>query len=225
MSKNRARFYAVLLILLILVSIIAFAVPMEKTPIFWLSYVFAVVAIAIQAYSYPKAFSGQGARSKLYGFPIARITTVYLVIQLALSLVVILLTGIKQIVIPPWIAVIVYAVLLGLTLIGLITAEGVREEVERQETAKPVKTETVRQLQSKAAAIAAACQDPKLKKEAEDLAEEFRYSDPVSSEATEKLEMKLDILLDEFRRNGDTTLIKEIRTVLAERNQICKQTK
>ncbi len=225
MTRNRARFYIVLLILLILVSVIAFVIPVEKSLAFWLSYAFAVIAIAIQAYSYPKAFGGHGARSKLYGFPIARITTVYLIIQLALSLVVILLTGIKQIVIPPWIALIVYAVLLGLTLIGLITAEGVREEVERQETAKPVKTETMRQLQSKAASIAAACQDPKLKKEVEDLAEEFRYSDPVSSEATEKLEMKLDILLDEFKRSGDTVLIKEIRTALAERNQICKQTK
>lgn len=225
MNKNRTRFYIILVILLILFSVIAFVIPMEKTLIFWMSYVFAVVAIAIQAYSYPKAFSGQGARSMLYGFPIARITTVYLVVQLVMSLVVILLTGIKHIVIPPWIAVIVYAVLLGLTLIGLITAEGVREEVERQETAKPVKTEAMRQLQSKAVSIAAACQDPKLKKEVEDLAEEFRYSDPVSGEATEKLEMKLDILLDEFKRNGDTTLIKEIRTVLAERNRICKQTK
>ena len=225
MSKNRARLYVVLAILLILVSVIAFAVPVERTPVFWLSYAFAVIAIAVQAYSYPKAFGGDSVRSRFYGFPIARVTTIYLIIQLILSLAAMLLSGVAVVAIPSWAAVIVYALLLGLTLIGLITAEGVREEVERQETEKPKKTETMRGLQNKAAAMAASCENPELKSALDDLAEEFRYSDPVSSEATEKLEMRMDIMLDELRRGGNAQLAQEVKQILAERNQICKQAK
>lgn len=225
MSKNRVRLYAALAILLVLVSVIAFAVPVERTPVFWLSYAFAVIAIALQAYSYPKAFSGDSVRSRFYGFPIARVTTIYLIIQLVLSLAAMLLSGAAQIAIPTWAAVIVYALLLGLTLIGLITAEGVRDEVERQEAEKPKKTETMRGLQNKAAALAASCDNPELKSALDDLAEEFRYSDPVSSEATEKLEMRMDIMLDELWRGGNAQLAQEIKKILAERNQVCKQAK
>ena len=225
MSKNRVRLYAALAILLILVSVIAFAVPMERTAVFWLSYAFAVIAIAVQAYSYPKAFGGDSVRSRFYGFPIARVTTIYLILQLVLSLAVMLLSGAAQVAIPTWAAVIVYALLLGLTLIGLITAEGVREEVERQEAEKPKKTETMRGLQNKAAAMAASCENPELKSALDDLAEKFRYSDPVSSEATEKLEMRMDIMLDELKRDGSLKLAQEIRQTLAERNQVCKHIK
>ena len=225
MRKNKTRFYLILTILFVLVSVIAFAVPVERTPVFWLSYAFAVIAIAVQAYSYPKAFGGGSVRSRFYGFPIARVTTIYLIIQLVLSLTAMLLSGTAQVAIPSWAAVIVYALLLGLTLIGLITAEGVREEVERQETEKPKKTETMRGLQNKAAAMAASCENPELKSALDDLAEEFRYSDPVSSEATEKLEMRMDIMLDELRRGGNAQLAQEVKQILAERNQICKQAK
>ena len=225
MNKNRVRLYTILVILLILVSVIAFAVPMERTAVFWLSYAFAVIAIAVQAYSYPKAFGGDSVRSRFYGFPIARVTTIYLIIQLVLSLAAMLLSGAAQVAIPSWVAVIVYAVLLGLTLIGLITAEGVRDEVERQEAEKPKKTETMRGLQNKAAAMAASCENPELKSALDDLAEEFRYSDPVSSEATEKLEMRMDIMLDELKRDGSLKLAQTIRQILAERNQVCKQNK
>ena len=225
MRKNKTRLYLILAILLVLVSVIAFAVPVERTPVFWLSYAFAVIAIAVQAYSYPKAFGGDNVRSRFYGFPIARVTTIYLIVQLTLSLAAMLLSGTAQIAIPTWAAVIVSTLLLGLTLIGLITTEGVREEVERQEAEKPKKTETMRLLRDKAAAMAASCDNPDLKSALDDLAEEFRYSDPVSSEVTEKLEMRMDIMLNELQRGGNAQLAREIKQILAERNQVCKQAK
>jgi predicted transcriptional regulator len=83
----------------------------------------------------------------------------------------------------------------------------------------------MRGLQNKAAAMAATCENPELKSALDDLAEEFRYSDPVSSEATEKLEMRMDIMLDELKRDGSLKLAQEIRQTLAERNQVCKQNK
>ena len=221
MSKNRVRFYIVLAVVFAIFSAIAFAAPFGHSAVFWLSYVFGVIAIAVQTYSWPKAFSGEGARSKFYGFPIARVTTIYMVVQLILSLI-FMIAGAK---VPVWIPVILYVVLLGLAAIGLIAVEVTRDEVERQETVREVKTGTMKALQAKANAIAASCDDPEKKKSLMKLAEDFRYSDPVSSDATQKLEMKLEVMLDELQENESAELAKRIESVLSERNQLCKLSK
>ena len=48
MMKNKNFGYVVLGILLVLVSIIAFVVPTEKTGTFWIAYIFTIVAIRAQ---------------------------------------------------------------------------------------------------------------------------------------------------------------------------------
>ena len=217
MNKNRVRFYIILAIVLAIFSAIAFAAPFGHSVVFWLSYVFGVVSIAVQAYSWPKAFSGEGARSKVYGFPIARVTTIYMLVQLILSLI-FMIAGAK---VPVWIPVILYVVLLGLAVIGLIAVEVTRDEVERQETVKEVNTGKMKALRAKASAIAASCNDQEKKKALMKLAEAFRYSDPVSSDATQKLEMKLEVLMDELQESVNIELVKKIESVLSERNQLC----
>ena len=221
MTKNRTRFYIVLAIVFVMFSVIAFVLPAPKTTAFWVSYVFGVIAIGVQAYSWPKAFAGDGAKSKFYGFPIARVTTIYLIAQLAVSLVCMIFGK----VVPTWVPVVLSVILLGFAAVGFIAADVTRDEIERQETARKVNTETMRSLQAKAAAIAGSCKDPETKKELDHLAEAFRYSDPVSSEATLKLEMKLEVLLDELQDSKNPDLINKIESTLAERNQLCKMSK
>ena len=179
MTKNRGRFYIVLAVILIAFSVIAFVAPFQKNAVFWLSYAFGVLAIAIQAYSWPKAFAGDGAKSKFYGFPIARVTTIYMIAQLILSLI-FMIIGVKTAISIP---VILYVLLLAIAVIGFIAADTARDEVERQESVKQVNTGTMRALQAKAAAIASAESDPEKRKALNHMAEAFRYSDPVSSDA------------------------------------------
>ena len=127
--------------------------------------------------------------------------------------------------VPVWIPLILYVVLLGLAAIGFIAADVTRDEVVRQETAKEVNVGTIKALQAKASAIATSCNDPEKKKLLNHMAEAFRYSDPVSSDATQKLEMKLEVMLDELQENGNADLVNRIESVLSERNQICKMSK
>ena len=221
MTKNKTRLYIVLAVVLAIFSVIAFVAPFVHGTVFWLSYVFGVVAIAVQAYSWPKAFSGDGAKSKVYGFPIARVTTIYMIVQLVLSLI-FMIAGAK---VPVWIPVILYVVLLGLAAIGFIAVDVTRDEVVRQETVKEVNTGTMKALQAKASAIAASCNDVEKKKVLNHMAEAFRYSDPVSSDATQKLEMKLEVMLDELQESGNADLVNRIESVLSERNQLCKMNK
>lgn len=221
MTKNRIRFYIILAVVFVIFTVIAFVAPFPHNIVFWLSYAFGVISVAVQAYSWPSAFAGDGTKSKVYGFPIARVTTIYMIVQLILSLI-LMVAGEK---VPVWIPMILYIVLLGLTAIGMIAAETARDEVERQETVKQVNTGTMKALRAKAAAIAGACTDSEHKIALDKLAEAFRYSDPVSSDATQKLEMKLEVLLDELQETKNADLIKKIEATLAERNQLCKMSK
>ena len=221
MTKNRIRFYIILAVVFIIFTVIAFVAPFPHNTVFWLSYAFGAIAIAVQVYSWPSAFAGDGAKSKVYGFPIARVTTIYMIVQLILSLI-FMVAGEK---VSVWIPVILFVILLGLAAIGMIAAETARDEVERQETVKQVNTGTMKALRAKAAAIAGACTDSEQKKALDKLAEAVRYSDPVSSDATQKLEMKLEVLLDELQESGNPDLVKKIEATLAERNHLCKMSK
>lgn len=228
MTKNRTRFFIVLAILFAVFTVIAIALPLAKTATFWLSYVFAVIALAVQIYAYPKAFAGESVKSKFYGFPIARITTVYLIAQLALSLIFMLAA--KWV--PAWIPVILFAVLLGATAIGFITAEGMRDEVERQDTVHKANVGTMRALQSKAVFVASQCEDAETKKALNAFAEALRFSDPVSSAATSDIEENLTGLVEELGNavldkdySATRTLCAKASSLLADRNRMCKLNK
>ena len=232
MNKNRIRFYVSLAILFAVFTVIAFAVPFVHNTVFWLSYAFAVLAFAVQLYSYPKAFDFEGhdVRSKFYGFPLARLTTVYLIAQLVLSLVFMLLSRVS--VIPAWIPVVLYAVLLGAFAVGFIAADSMKAEVERQDTVHKARVETMRALQSKAVFIASQCDDAETKQVLSKLAESFRFSDPVSSDALIDIEANLSALVDELQSavlEKDTeaakTLCAKVEATLADRNRLCKLNK
>lgn len=228
MSKNKVRFYIVLAVLLAVITVIAFVLPFQKTGIFWLSYAFAGIAIALQIYVYPKAFEGPSVKSKFYGFPLARVSTVYLIAQLVLSLV-FMIAG-KWI--PTWIPVILFVLLLGATVIGFIAAEGVRDEVERQDVVHKANVSTMRTLQSKAVFVASQCEDAEAKKALDALAEALRFSDPVSSDALADIEENLTGLVEELGNavmdkdySAAKSLCAKTTSLLADRNRICKLNK
>ena len=80
--------------------------------------------------------------------------------------------------------------------------------------------------------INSAFADSEIKAILEKLAEEFRYSDPVSSDETKEIEAviaeKIRVLKDSLATDSDESLkakIVEIKRSLADRNRICKATK
>ncbi len=228
MSKNKLRFYIVLAILFVVLSVIAFVLPFQKTATFWLSYAFAAVAIAVQIYAYPKAFDGPTVKSKFYGFPLARVSTIYLIAQLVLSLI--FMVASKWV--PAWIPVVLFTLLLGAAAIGFIAAEGVRDEVERQDVVHKANVTTMRALQSKAVFVASQCEDAETKKALDAFAEALRFSDPVSSDALTDIEENLTGLVEELGNavldkdfEAARTLCAKASTLLADRNRMCKLNK
>lgn len=232
MSKNRVRFYVALAIIFAVFTVIVFAVPFKHNAVFWLSYVFAVIAVGVQLYSYPKAFDFEGhdVRSKFYGFPLARLTTIFLILQLALSLIFMIIA--KFVDVKAWIPVVLYVILLGLFAIGFIAADTMKEEIERQDVVHKANVGTMRALQSKAVFVASQCEDAETKKALDAFSEALRFSDPVSSNALADIEENLTGLVEELGSAvmdkdfaAAKTLCAKATSLLADRNRMCKLNK
>ena len=225
MKKNALRTIVVAAVLLVIYHLIAFLVPFVHTGAFWVSYVFGLVAFGVAAASIYIAFiKNPDAKSKFYGFPIARIGVLYGTAQLIVSLIVMVLAQW----IPWWIALVVYAIALGAAVIGLVSAETVVEQIHQQDAKLKKDVSLMRGLQSKVSQMAAQSEDAALRA----LADEFRYSDPVSNEALAELEetlvdqaAKLSVAAKAGQVSEIQLLCSAMEQTLEDRNELCKLTK
>lgn len=225
MNKNKTRGYVTLLILAVVLSVISFAIPFEKNLTFWMAYVFGMVAIAFQLYVFKISFSENGdAKSKFYGFPIAQIGVVYLLGQLVISLIEMILASL----LPGFVAIVINIIILAVALLGCIAADAMRDEIVEQDIKLKTNVSNMRGLQSLSYSIAGQCTDKELKTELEKLAEEFKYSDIVSSDATIELENELKKQLEELQNavleednESSKMLCIKVFTKLNERNRLC----
>ena len=229
MSKNGVRGLIVLALILAVFCTIAFVAPFCMTATFWAAFICGVVAIAFQFYVFSVSFSkGQGAKSKFYGFPIARIGVTYLLVQLVLSFVEMGLSC----KIPAWVAIIINVIVFVIAAIGCIAAEVVRDEVVRQDEKVKQDIVNMKSLSAMAAGLPGLCQDEALKKDLQKLADEFKFSDPVSSASTAVMEANLGTQLQQLKSalaSGDYESARaycgSLMNGLSERNQACKLNK
>jgi hypothetical protein len=226
MTKNQKRILAVIAIVFIAFTVITFAVPFNKNGLFWLSYIFAIISILTQIYVLKVAFDGtDSTKSKFYGFPIAQVGVVYMCVQLVLSIIFMALSTIA----PIWLAVVIYILLLALAGIGFISTDAVRDEIVRQDVKLEANVSCMTTLRSIVYPLTDMSSDNNAKKALQDLADEFRYSDPVSNESLKDIESELENQVGELQlavteENAENiiALCKKIKITLTERNRLCK---
>ena len=225
MKKDTIRAIIVAVIALTIYNLIAFVIPFAHTAAFWISYGFTLVAFAVVCVSIYIAFiKNPDAKSRFYGFPIARIGVLYGGAQLIASLIVMALAQWT----PWWIPVLVYAIGMGAAVIGLVAADAVVEEIQTQDVKLKKDVSLMRSLQSKISQIASQTDNAGIRA----LAEEFRYSDPVSNDAIADAEADLAAAVDQLQAafvDGDNEamaqLCRKATALLAERNRLCKLNK
>lgn len=223
MKKNTVRGMILLAVVAAVFSLIAFVLPVEKTSVFWFAYGCGLFAVLFQLYIFKISFEGD-AKSRFYGFPIARVGVYYLAAQLIVSIAEIALASI----IPLWVVAIVNALLLALAVIGCITTDAMRDEIIRQDVQLKKDVSRMRELQSLAASMLAQCTDEEMKQTVKKIADELRFSDPVSSEATAELEEDMRNQMKDIQQaigegdvEGVKTLCRKFIDNLSERNRIC----
>ncbi len=224
MSKNISKGIMTLVILLAVFSVIAFVIPFPKNTVFWIAYACGIFAILFQLYIFRSSFGKTDARSRFYGFPIARLGIYYLVIQLIVSIIEISLSKF----LPTWAVILLNVLILAVALIGCITTETMRDEIARQDTKLKKSVSNMRELQSVSSTLTGLCSDEEMKKALQKLADEFRYSDPLTSEKTEELEADMRSRIGDLQQaltDGDTEGAKALCTklleCLRERNRVC----
>ena len=230
MKKGTVRSIAVLAILLVIYLLIVFVIPFEHSPVFWVSFVFTLLAFALSsAAAYIGFIKQPDAKSKFYGFPIIKIAAIYLLCQVVTGL---LFSLISQWWMPVWIPVLLYAIGLGAAAIGLISADAVVEQIQTQDQQLKKDVTLMRGLQSKVSQMKAQCEDPAAAKAVAELSEALQYSDPVSSDAIQEAEADLSAAIDELQSavvDGDSEvtqkLCRKAAALLNERNRLCKLNK
>lgn len=89
MKKDTIRAIVVAVVALVIYNLITFVIPFAHTAAFWISYGFTLTAFVVVCASIYIAFiKNPDAKSRFYGFPIARIGVLYGCAQLIVSLVV-----------------------------------------------------------------------------------------------------------------------------------------
>lgn len=224
MSRNVIRGSLFAAALLAVFCVITLVIPFPRNNIFWIAFGFGVLAILLQFYFFWSAFGKKEVRSKFYGMPVVRVGLIYLAVQVAVSLLEIVLQKIP----PTWLVVLVNVLIFLAALLGCITTETMRDEVSRQDEKQKESTSGILELRALSVGLVDQCGDEELKKSLKKLADEFRYSDPVSSEATAAMEKELRQgvkNLQDAVAQGDNDYAKDecgrLLNRLRERNRIC----
>lgn len=229
MSKGAKRSVLFTVIVIIVFAVISFLMPVPKNAVFWTSVGFMVLALITMAYVIITAFGdGPSAKSRFYGFPIAKVGASYLVVQLLVSSVFILCA--KWI--PVWPVVVTSLILFVIAAVGIVATESVRDEIVRQDNKLQADTSCMSTLRSIVYPLASQCNDQTAINALKKLADEFRYSDPVSSDSLKPVEQELEGLVEKLQMAVSTgktdeiiRLCNDISRVLSERNRLCKLNK
>lgn len=229
MNKKTIRSIIMLALLLIGYHLIIFVLPFERELNFWMSYGFTLAAFAeLYTAYYISSVYPRNAKSRFYGFPIFRVGFIYTCVQTILGLVFMVLGD--------WIAweavLLIQAIALIAAALGLIITDSVADNIMEQDNKLKNSVSLMRGIHAKLDQMVGFCDDSEAAAAVKALAEEVRYSDPVSSAATASAEADLAAAVDALQgavADNDVPVIKDLcrktSATLADRNRICKLSK
>lgn len=233
-NKNKSS--ALMLTLIFMIGLAAYNVALfaiagfeDHTGTFWTSYVFTMVAfIAVAVSVWSTRYQNITMRDWLFGYPVIMHCTVYLTVQVVLSVVFMLFQddiawGIAFAV--QFLVLAVFAVMVLSCFMSKQAIEGVDNKIRQS-------TVFIKMLRTDAELAAAQASDPVVRATFNDLAEQARYSDPVSNPALADLERQIAVQLAEAKNyltNGNDVAAhecgKKAALLLKERNMKCKALK
>ena len=219
MKKNKAMAYAILAIAFVLFNVISFAVPTTKTSTFWIAYAFSTVAFASQIAIWKFAFKGADTlKSKFFGIPLIIVGIIYLFVQIVAFAVFMALPLTES-----WIAIVVCALILGISAICFIATETGRKEINRVEENVEKKVFYIKSLQVDIEMLASTETDADTKAALTKLAEKICFSDPMSNTALFDLEGKIADKVRKLKAAAEKpAIITELNSLIDERNKKIK---
>lgn len=229
MNKRVKSLILVYTIIFITECILFFVIPFPKWPAAWIEFTFTLVSIISGCGISRYAFKNEGLKSKIYGFPMFRIGFVYTIAQSIVGWV-IAIAG-CFVAVPIWIPVVTSVIILAVSGIGLIGADNARDIITEQQNQTHESVKQMKMFRLDVQYIIDICTDTELKKPLEKLADQFKFSDPVTCDELSDVEDNLQREVKSLAAivNSDKELarkkIDEVSVLLADRNRRCKESK
>ena len=216
--KNRNE-YLVFGLIFIVFTVIAFVAPFSKTPVFWTEYLSGLVALCFQIPLWNKSLKEGSLKSRFLGFPLLYIGGVYLIVQLIIALIMMAFSNISV-----WIAIIVNLIILAIACILVISGDVARAAIHETESQINSKTSYLKVLKADVDILISEESDPEVKQQLTKLADNIRYSDPMSDESLDEIETQIVNKVAAIASAGDNklSLISEINRLIENRNIKCK---
>ena len=197
---------------------------------FWASFVFmnlAFASIVLNALLLNKR--EMQPKDFMFGYPILRHCVILLIIELVLSTVFMLLDTINL----AWAwAFVPQFLVLGIHLVLVVSCYMANDTIQEMDTRIKDATTFTKLLQVDAEMIVDKCSDPKLKAAFQNLAEDIRFSDPMSNPCLFELEKQITLTVSnaDFAVNqkdyiNAMLLCDQAKLLLTERNKKCKALK
>lgn len=229
--NKRFRTYAVIwAILFALFNAICFVAPNELAEAnkfvgaFWTGYIFITLAFIGQLACAYIAFKVKNLKKLFYNIPIISISYIGLVAMIVVG-------GLTMAIpyFPNWIGIIVCLLVLGFTAISVIKATAAAEIVSKIDNKIAAETAFIKTITVDAQNLISRANAPILKEQCKKVYEGLRYSDPMSNTALVDIEQRIK---EEFDALTDAVIaddldatessVKELTTLIAERNNKCK---
>lgn len=222
---------AIFLVCFVTYNVVLFVVSGFEfhTGTFWTSYAFTLIAFgAVAASGYMARSQDIKLRDWIFGYPVLWHCAVFMAAQLVLSIVFMAFEdGIA------WgVAFAVQLVLLAVYAVMVLSCFMSKRTIEEVDTKARVSTTYMKLLQADAEMAAEQSADPAVRSAFLELAEQARYSDPVSNPLLADLEQAITVQLAEAKNyltNGDEgsarECCKQASMLLLERNKKCKALK
>lgn len=256
MNKNFKSTVILLAIIAAIFSFVVFIIPINHSgAVFWISYIAVLIAIALQIPVFKIAFYGQSKddmvrssrsdgimsgvlptasirmNSKVYGFPIFRIGYIYLATQIFVSILFIIIAAINDD-FPVWLCLLIHVLILGLALIGTVSADAARENIEGIEAAKRADVSFMNKLKLETESLTRKVNDPALAAAIKTFGENVRFSDPVSNEQVNPYNLQLQEAFIELAQAVENhnnqaamELVQKAEDLLKDRNAAAKMYK
>lgn len=229
MTKNKKAACIALGAVLVLYNLLFFVLPAQKSVGFWISYGFGMVAILAQLGVCLLAWgSATTIKSKFLGLPILIVGYTYLLVQLLLSGVFLVL-AVAHVPLSGYGVLILDALLFCGFVVLLCAAFISKQVVVHIQTDLDSQVNALYSLSADINELSGQVTDQNLKIQLTNLAEKFRYSDPVGNQSVVALQEQIahaakqlheSVLLHDYHQAED--LIGQLCTDLDRRNQLVK---
>lgn len=213
--KNKTP-YIIIAIFFVLFNTIAFLLPSNKSTSFWIAYVFTLIAFVVQIFIWRLSFVKQESiKSKFLGIPLIHISSIYLIVQLIISAVMMFVPRF-----PAWASALLCVIALGVSAVLLIavnTGTGSITTIEKKTSQKRMYIKT---LQIDIEMLAEQESDPTIKEQLTALGKKIRLSDPMSDDSLSVIEDNISSIVAGFNNTDKSAAIKEIELLLNRRNKM-----